>query len=189
MEHPWNIFVGLICAVVFLASVYWQFALYYKMGLKPELDLGKPSFSPSQKKYLMLTVGVPFSGAIVLTLLAAVGAIGYGILANIDPERSATVNPTALLYFVLAVGAVSFAFVIKSFVNALILGATLTWTLYHLLSYGTFSFIPLFTSLFDLVASGAPDWIQVLYTIFALGYCGISCTFGTFDEALGRILD
>jgi len=141
----------------------------------------------SDRKAFLLTFALPFSFFVLLTILVAIGLIAYAILGSIDSRSQISIGP--LCYFLLAVAGVTFAFFLKSCVNAILLGETATWMLYNLLFNGEWSLLPVFRLLFDLVAHESPAWIQVLYTILTLGYALAGALASTFDFRIGSFID
>jgi hypothetical protein len=171
IEHPTNVLIGVLCAVVFFSSLAWQGYLWRNTW-------------GGTLRQRRLTVNIPLVICALLPCLALVGTVSYGVLAAIDPSREVAVLP--LVRFVLAVTGVCLAFLVKVSFNGVLLGSTATWTLYHLLAHGDWSFIPIFSLVFEFIASGAPDWVQSLYTVLCLGYAtltaiGISIV-GTLDS-------
>ena len=185
MESPVNIAKALPCGLVFVACAVWQIWIYRRCTNEYWNYPQNRRDSKSEKllfRTQLLTFVLPGSASALVIALAAIGTIGYGILAGIDPER--TVVGAGLFKFFLAITAISVAFFIKQCLSAVLLGATIAWTLYHLLFYGTLSFIPVFNALFQFVAPSAPDWLQGVYTTLALGYAVFSACASSLEEAV-----
>jgi hypothetical protein len=183
MESPINIVKGMICGLVFLAAVAWQIRIYYKANASSRAaeDLLFSRFDEDDRAKFFTFV-LPFTLSFVIISLTALGVISYGVLATIDHRPVAT---ESLWTFFIAVSVIVIAFNIKAMINVILLGATITWSMYRLLFYGEISFIPLFRLVFDIAAAWAPDWIQALYTILALGYAG----FSAFQSSLRSIFN
>jgi len=172
MENPANIGIGILCMMVFSATIAWQFhvwkawtekdtseedavfsvilfipfifivwgisatadsvssvVVYLRYSVACILGLavgfvgGSPAFAAFEEKRIMsngggIVVGVSSLGVSVLSILASIGAIGYGVMTALDPSREIPIEP--LISFVLAVVTLSYSFYIKCIFNALL---------------------------------------------------------------------
>lgn len=198
MESPVNVMKGMFCGLVFLAGVAWQIRIYQTASesyrgweelvlafLKNPRRFGNASRSTLADRARLMTFALPFTASWVVVALALVGVVAYGLLASIDPQREVSFVPLAR--FFVAVVIIAAAFLVKSLLNAVLLSATVTWTLYKLLLHGEFSFIPLYSILFELVSEGLPLWIPGLYTLLSLGYAVVSAVSSSFERALSAL--
>ena len=172
VAHPLQIGIGALCGGLLIGSIVWQFRVW-----------GNCSKSSRAR---FLTFGIPFYGGVILNSISALGAIAYGAIGYFDPNSGVEFAP--LMRFVLIIFCASLAFFFKSCINAIMVGLTATWSLYFLLSYGQFEFVPIFRTTFEVFASGAPDWLQIVYTGLCLSYSAFAAVSCSFDKLYDSII-
>lgn len=150
--------IGVVCGLIFLASVAWQVSIWVKCSRDNDTAA--------------YTFGAPLAIGGGIFLLTLIGTIALGILSKLDTRiymDTGKLLPVTGCVLIMCV-----CFYLKSCVSAILIGATVSWSAWSLLMHGEWSFIPIFATVFDVVSESLPRWVGSLYTTVSLGFSATS---------------
>lgn len=144
---------GFLCGAAFILSIWWQFYIYRRAKVD---------------KRTKVIVFLPALMAIVSFLFVLFGSISWWSFGLIDPYGGVEISKVGHCLYVAMIVGIFFA--IKGLVNALLIGCTVSWSLYTYLFYGQFDLLPIVDFSLEQISALVPFWVEFIYSSIVVIY-------------------
>jgi hypothetical protein len=157
---------GFLCGSAFVLSILWQIYIYKRAKVD---------------KRTKVIVLLPAIIAIFSFLFILFGSLSLWSFGLIDPYGGIGINTVAHYLYVTMIIGIFFA--VKGLVNALLIGCTISWSLYTYLFHGQFDLLPIIDLSIEHISTLVPYWLEVFYSSVIVIYS----IFGTIAYTIHAI--